>query len=120
MKLLVSSYITVACVIAFVFINSFAIHSYTSDLLKQIEEAPDSFNDGGAYSACYENYKNAEKYIALTVSHSDLSVVEDSFAEIMGAVKARDDESLVIAKSRLIEGLTHVKRLSGVNFDSIF
>ena len=120
MKLLILSYVTAASVILFVFINSFIIHSYVTDLLNRIEEAPDSCDDNGAYSLCFENYKRREKYIALTVSHSDLGVIEDSFAEIMGAISANDRESLIIAKSRLTEALSHVKRLSGINIDSIF
>ena len=120
MKLLILSYVTAAIVIILVFINSFIIHSYATALLNKIEEAPDSCNDNGAYSRCYEDYKRREKYISLTVSHSELSVVEDSFAEIIGAVTANDRESLIIAKSRLTEALVHIKRLSGVNIDSIF
>ena len=120
MKALILSYITAGLVILFVFANSFTVGYNIDRLTEAISSAPDSCDDGGIYQELFEDYERRERFIALTISHSDLLGIEDSFSEILGAVKAKDDESLIIAKSRLIEALAHIKRLAGINFDSIF
>ena len=72
------------------------------------------------YSRIYEKYKGYEAYISLTVDHDDLSNIEDGFSEIIGAARARDSAGVITTKSRLTDYLRHVKRLSGINVDSIF
>ena len=72
------------------------------------------------YTDIYDKYKKYELYISLSVSHDDLSNLEDAFAEIIGAAKADDRSALITTKSRLTDYLRHIKRLSGINIDSIF
>ncbi len=72
------------------------------------------------YSEIYEEYKRRELFISLTVSHEDLSELEAAFSELIGAARAEDKASLIIAKSRLTDQLGHIKRLSGINIDSVF
>ena len=72
------------------------------------------------YAVIYDKYKKYELYISLTVNHDDLSNIEDSFSEIVGSAKAEDEAGVLTAKNRLTEQLSHVKRLAGVNVDSIF
>lgn len=120
MKAFILSCIAAACVIIFVFTNSFIIYNRTSYLTDKIETIPSSSEHGNEYKQTFEEYQKMQMYFSITVGHSDLTVIEDSFAELLGAVEAEDEESLKIAKSRLIQALHHLKRLSGVNFDSIF
>ena len=72
------------------------------------------------YSEIYEKYKELELYISLSVNHDDLSNLENAFAEIIGAAKAGDSEAVIITKNRLTDFLSHIRRLTGINFDSIF
>ena len=60
-----------------------------------------------------------QTYLSLTVSHDDLSDIEDIIAELRGAAEVGDKDGVRIAKSRLGSALSHLRRLSGVNLDSI-
>ena len=71
------------------------------------------------YERLYKDFKKKEQYISLTVNHEDLTDVESSFSEIVGAAKANDEEAFLTIKSRLIDALDHLRRLSGINIDSI-
>ena len=70
-------------------------------------------------SLLYDEFMRAEKIISLTVSHSDLTNIEEAFAEIIGAAKAKDVAAIITIKSRLGSALKHLGRLSGINFYSI-
>jgi hypothetical protein len=67
----------------------------------------------------FKDFRKAEKYISLTVSHDDLTNIEDCFSEIIGAAKAGSTKEIIIVKSRLRDSLEHLGRLSGFNLDSI-
>ena len=71
------------------------------------------------YESIHEDFKSKEVYISLTVNHEDLTDVESSFAEIIGAAKANDEKAITTIKSRLIDSLEHLRRLSGISLDSI-
>ncbi|MBQ8380417.1 MAG: hypothetical protein IJY18_00840 [Clostridia bacterium] len=119
MKQLIAASIALAFVVAAVFLNSYFVEKCISDIIDEVEDMP---NDGelSEYEALYERYMKRQGFIALTVSHEDLTVIEDIFAELLGSVKAKDEDGITIAKSRLSGALWHLRRLSGVNFDSIF
>ena len=72
------------------------------------------------YSEIYEKYKKYELYVSLSVDHDDLSSIEDAFSEIIGAARAEDTSGVITTKSRLTDYLRHIKRLAGINIDSIF
>ena len=72
------------------------------------------------YTEIYEKYKKYELYISLSVDHDDLSNIEEAFSEIIGAAKAEDKTGIITTKSRLTDHLRHIKRLAGINIDSIF
>ena len=72
------------------------------------------------YSEIYEKYKKYELYVSLSVDHDDLSSIEDAFSEIIGAARAEDTAGVITTKSRLTDYLRHIKRLAGINIDSIF
>ena len=89
------------------------------DRVKSIEiiDTDDACED---FKLLYEDFERYERFINLTVSHSDLTNIDDAFAEIIGAGLCDDVDGMVNAKSRLINSLEHLRRLSGMNIDSIF
>ena len=120
MKSIIFSCTTAILLIVFVFVNSFAVRYNIDKISEELEKAPNDIKSADIYSEIFEDYRRREKYVALSISHSDLLVIEDSFAEILGAIEADDEETLIIAKCRIIKALSHLKRLAGVNFDSVF
>ena len=120
MKTVIIAYATLILVIVIVIINSLIIANSIEIIMKKLNDAPDSVDDGGIYEEIYKDFMKWRKYLSITVNHEDLTNIEEDFREILGAVSASDDAGLIIAKSRLIESLYHIKRLSGINTDSIF
>lgn len=100
--------------IAAIIANSVYIQKTTSELVKLLELA-----DYASYEDLAETFKRRERFISLTVSHDDLTNIEEGFAELIGAVSANDEASLATIKSRLIDSLEHLGRLCGINIDSI-
>lgn len=90
---------------------------------KTIEEAKtiNVSENGTNYEAeeIFQRYLDREHYISLTVSHDDLTRIEESFCEVIACLKVGDNQGAEIAKDRLIRSLEHLRRLSGFNIDSI-
>ena len=66
-----------------------------------------------------EEFKKAEKFISITVSHDDLTNIEEGFADIIGAASGGIHADVTTIKSRLEDALRHLGRLSSINFDSV-
>ena len=120
MKAVIISYIVLATVLIAVILNSLFVSNGISKIKHRLENAPSDTEHYDLYAEIFDEYLKKQRFIGLTVSHDDLTNIENEFNEILGAIKADDEESLVIAKSRLIGSLSHLKRLSGINADSIF
>ena len=121
MKIVKSAYVILCLTLLAVIANSTILNVLISKTLQDVKSMPDSLTEA-SYLECenlYNNFKKQEKYISLTVNHEDLTDVESSFAEMLGAIKANDGESVLTIKSRLIDALEHLRRLSGINIDSI-
>ena len=67
----------------------------------------------------FQEFLRRERYISLTVSHDDLTNIEENFCELIGYLGVGDTDGAEIAKYRLIRSLEHLRRFSGFNFDSI-
>ena len=67
----------------------------------------------------FEAFEERERYISLTVSHDDLTNIENSFVDLIGYLSIGDVYNAAVAKNRLIHSLEHLRRLSGFNFDAI-
>ena len=100
--------------------NSFFVSKTIEDIKEQLEDSPSNTESLSLYSSIFDEYMKKQHFIGLTVNHEDLTNIEQEFHEILGAIEADDKESLIIAKSRLIGSLSHIRRLSGINADSIF
>ena len=72
-----------------------------------------------AANEAYDLFKKNELFIGLTVNHEDLSNIENCFAEIIGYLSVGDIDSAEVTKNRLINSLSHLRRLSGFNIDAI-
>ena len=121
MKIVKSAYVMLCFTLLSVIANSIALNMLISKTLNDVKSMPDFLTET-SYAECkilYSDFKTQEKYISLTVNHEDLTDVEASFAEMLGAIKAQDTESMLTIKSRLIDALEHLRRLSGINIDSI-
>ena len=105
-----------------VIVNSIVLKSMINDISDEVIAAEEKNTEKAyaEYTEIYEKYKKKSTYISLTVSHEDLTDIENSFAEIIGAAKGGDIDGIITVKSRLVGALNHLGRLSGINLDSIF
>lgn len=122
MKSVRFAYLILSLLFAAVIINSVAVGRVIDGLYNEVSaaEEEDMALAREEYEALYKKYKRYELYVSLSVDHDDLSNLEDGFSEIIGAARADDSTALITAKSRLTDCLNHIKRLSGINIDSIF
>lgn len=100
--------------------NSIYLH-FSIEKITQKSEATSvySVDARGNFRELHDYYKRHEHIISLTVNHDDLESIDDAYFEIIGALEVGDTNSASIAKSRLLGALSHLKRLSGINIDSI-
>ena len=68
----------------------------------------------------FADFKREEEYLSLTVNHDDLSDIEGLFSEMIGQLSVLDREGAEVTKNRLIDALSHLRRLSGFNISSVF
>ena len=115
MKLLKLSYVILIALIIGISINSYYIRNTTD----RLDVALDAANTAEDFENIYSEFKEAENIISLTVSHDDLTKIEEGFAEIIGAAYSNDTQTVLTIKSRLKESLRHLGRLSGFNIESI-
>ncbi|MBQ8879847.1 MAG: DUF4363 family protein [Clostridia bacterium] len=94
------------------------ISKITSDVESFVIGEDDADNAARAREM-FDNFKEKETYISTTVNHNDLTEIESLMSELVAclSVGMRDDGKAI--KSRLIDALGHLRRLSGVNIDSI-
>ena len=116
------SYAVFTVLLIAVILNSLALGRIIDKFSALVEESEE--NDmtlaREEFEAIYDEYKGYTVYISLTVNHGDLESIDTAFAEIIGAAKAGDRDAVIMIKSRLIDNLDHIRRLSGINIDSVF
>ncbi len=108
---------------ALVILNSVMIVNAAEDYQTKTEDLIVSEHpreDKAKIEALYDDFLKKEKWISLTVSHEDLTNIEGSFAEWIGAAEADDKETAEEMKSRLEDAFRHLGRLAKCNGDSIF
>ena len=104
-----------------VFVNSAYIKNLTAEFANEVDKINESDPDAASkeLTELFSKFKKAEKVISITTSHDDLTSIEESFAEMMGAVNTKDMNELIKIKSRLKRAFEHLGRLSGINIDSV-
>ena len=122
MKINIFAYSILIILILVIVTNSIFIGKVTKDLAKEVDavKTDDMTSATEEYEKILSSFRKAEKLISLTVSHDDLTNREESFSEIIGAAKAKDEASLIREKSRLRDALMHLGRLSQISLESIF
>ena len=122
MKTVYVATILLAVTLIAVIINSFILKDMITDIADEVMAAEEADAESAfrEYTEIFEKYKKKSSYISLTVNHEDLTDIENSFAEIIGAARSGDIDGVITIKSRLVSALKHLGRLSGINLDSIF
>ena len=122
MKSVHFAYAVFLILLTVVLINSLSIGRIMDSIENEVSLAEENDMERAekVYTEIYEKYRKFELYISLSVDHDDLSDIESSFAEIIGAAKAEDKGSVITIKSRLCDHLRHIRRLAGINLHSIF
>ncbi len=119
MKLQISAIICALLLVVLVIANSILLSNNIESLLEDAEKIEPSPKSLAEYEALRDDFMRRQRFMSLSVSHDDLTEIENILSELIGAARAEDEESLIIAKSRLEMSLTHLKRLSGINIDSV-
>lgn len=120
MKEKIFSILLLISIIGFSIVNAvilnYQIEETTNELtsLKLNEESAEE-----TAKKIYESYMKKQKYMSITVSHDDLTNIEDCFVEMIAYLSIEDDQNAEVTKSRLISSLEHLRRLSGINIDAI-
>lgn len=107
-------------IIAFSVGNSLFLVKETDEMILEVKGLQAS--DGQAMSRLMEideGFRKKANYIGLTVSHDDLTNIEDCLAELKGHLAVGDIEGAEVTKIRLIRFLEHLRRLVGFNIDNI-
>lgn len=116
------SYFMLFALLFAVIFNAIYISRFTERLYEiSTEESSDSIE---ALKEKFEKiekiYEKNEIFISLSVSHEDLTCIEEILAEINGALLTGDKDAVIIAKSRFERALLHLGQLSAFNMESIF
>lgn len=101
-------------ILAFVGVNTYTVGRLVDEIIDCVCEAEcyeDAVKAEGYFSEC-------ERYISMTVSHEDLTNIEDLFSQYV-AESYEGMECASITKSRLINALSHLGRLSDISIDSV-
>ena len=121
MKAVISAIILLVIVSALVIANSLVLENIFNRISEELEDV-EKTNISTAkddFTKIFEYYKKNAKYISLTVKHSELKLIEESFCELLGACEAKNESDIIQIKSRLIGSLLHTRRLVGINIDSV-
>ena len=120
MKQKILAIILLILVIAFVSVNTVIldrqIERTTEEVKGLVVDNPGAIDEA---DRLYSDFMRREKYMSITVSHDDLTSIEDCFVEMIGYLSVRDAPNAEVTKSRLIGCLEHLRRLSGFNIDAI-
>lgn len=120
MSVKIVAVIILVCVISFVSINTIILDRQIGEVIEEVRGL-DISSEGAMEDAkeLYADFMRKEKYMSLTVSHDDLTSIEDCFVEMIGYISVGDGENAQVTKSRLISYLEHLRRLSGFNIDAV-
>lgn len=107
-------------IISFVVSNSLILQSIIDKTIKNINAFSVSENDAmNKFDNIHDTFTKRLAYIGITVSHDDLTNIEDCFAELKGCLAVNDINGAKVTQYRLISFLEHLRRLVGFNIDTI-
>ncbi len=101
-------------ILTFVGVNTYVVGGMVDEVIESVCDA-ESYEDAAEAQKYFTEY---ERYISITVSHEDLTNIEDLFSQYVAEMEA-ESERAEITKSRLVNALVHLGRLSKIGIDSI-
>lgn len=120
MKVKLFAILSILALCAAIVTNDYFMDRRLREFIEEVEEFDarddDALEDAGEL---FKEFMSIERHISLFVNHDDLENIEVGFGELVGAIEVGDRESAEITKSRLLYALRHLRRLSGLNTDSI-
>lgn len=120
MKQKILAVVLLVLVIASVTVNTIVLNKQIDATINKVEDLSLEEEDAEDEALrIYDDYMKKEKYMSITVSHDDLTSIEDCFVEMLGFLSVGDVQNAAVTKSRLISFLEHLRRLSGFNIDAI-
>lgn len=122
MKAKIAAIIILAGLTVGVILNTVYLDKTIADITAEVEEFRISdVTESAAAEAerMFDRFKRRETYISTTVNHGDLTEIEGLMSEMVANLKEGKADEARVTKSRLIDALGHLRRLSGVNIDSI-
>lgn len=123
MKIKVFAVVLISLIFTAVILNTVMLTKTINGFSERISALDISQSDISGAEAdarrAYEEFKKRETFMSLTVNHNDLTAIEELFSEMIGYLSIQDADGASVAKSRLIDALSHLRRLSGVNIDSV-
>ena len=121
MKVKIFAVVTIISTILAVTLNTVFLHKDMDKIYNLVDGIDFSDNSRATEEArgAYGYFKKKEMFLGLTVNHDDLSNIEDCFSEMIGYLSVGDINGAIVTKSRLIDALGHLRRLSGLNIDAI-
>ena len=120
MKVKIFAAVTLTAVIVLVTLNTVALERIVDGTIREID-AFDPYEDGAEGKArdIYERFGRLEVFVSITVSHDDLTNIESCFSEMIGCLSVGMKDDAEVVKNRLRDSLVHLRRLVGINPDSI-
>lgn len=107
-------------IFCFVVTNTVLLKQTTKTFIEEVKNLElNSAESLNLASQIDTKFKQSVSFIGLTVSHEDLTNIEDCFAELTGYLSVGDTDGAEVAKHRLIRHLEHLRRLIGFNIDAI-
>ncbi len=120
MKEKIAAVILLFVIIISVWVNTVMLDQCIGELMDEIDKISIKENDAfQKFNNLYEEFKSRETYFGFTVSHDDLTSIEECFVEAVSYLENGNTDEAEIAKNRLWYYLEHLRRLSGFNIDSI-
>lgn len=120
MKSKIFAGVTVISIVFLVIFSTLYIEREIDDMILAVSAI--EVNDERAASdikRIREKYEGTSRYISIFVTHDDLTNIEDLLAELEGCLSVKDTKEAYVVKMRLINSLEHLRRLSGINLESI-
>ena len=109
-----------ALIILFVTVNTIVINKQITEVIEKVDRLDLSAeNSVKEANILYEDFMKKESYLSITVSHNDMTSIEDCFVEMIGYISVNDINNAAVVKYRLKSSLEHLRRLSGFNIDAI-
>ena len=107
-------------IIIFVTFNTLVLNKQITEVIDSVDKLdPRAENSAEEANILYRDFMKKVAYFSITVSHNDITSIEECFVEMIGYVSVNDIDNATVVKYRLKHSLEHLRRLSGFNIDAI-